>query len=95
MTREEAINELRYAKAMCEFDPNTGKLGFRNDEDKRQYEALSMALEEMSEPQIIRCMECKHAQWDAFWGCYWCNGKQRTGDWFCADAERRIVDNVL
>lgn len=45
MTREEAIQELEFAKAMCEFDPTTGEVGFRNAEDERQYEAFSMAIE--------------------------------------------------
>lgn len=31
MEIEEVINELKYAKAMFEFDPLTGEVGFRNE----------------------------------------------------------------
>lgn len=44
MTRKEAINELEYAKAMCKFNPTTGEVRFRNEEDKRQHEAFDMAI---------------------------------------------------
>lgn len=49
MTREEAINELRYAQAMFEFNPTTGEVGFRNEEDKRQYKAFDMAIKALQE----------------------------------------------
>jgi len=55
MTREEVISELKYAQAMCEFNPSTGEVGFRNDEDRRQYEAFDMAIEVLkAEPEPIR-----------------------------------------
>jgi len=44
MSIDEAISELKYARAMFEFNPTTGDVGFRNDEDRRQAEALDMAI---------------------------------------------------
>lgn len=49
MTREEAIAELKYARSMTEFDPMTGEVGFRNDEDKRQAEAFDMAIKALEQ----------------------------------------------
>ena len=53
MTREEAINELKYAKSMCEFDPITGELGCRNDEDKRQSEAFGIAIKALENKNAL------------------------------------------
>lgn len=53
MTREEAINELKYAKSMCEFDPITGELGCRNDEDKRQSKAFGMAIKALENEDAL------------------------------------------
>lgn len=39
--------------------------------------------------EIVRCKDCKHSAWDKFCKCYWCKGKERTADFFCADGERR------
>ena len=52
MTREEAISELKYAQAMCEFNPSTGEVGFRNDEDRKQHEAFDMAIEALDERKV-------------------------------------------
>jgi len=38
---------------------------------------------------VVRCEDCKHSAWDALGKCYWCKGKERTADFFCADGERR------
>lgn len=57
MMREEAINELKYAQAMCQFDPSTGEVGFRNKEDELQYEAFDMAIEALKAQQWIPCSE--------------------------------------
>lgn len=45
MTRQEAISELKYTRTMLEFNPLTGDIRFRNDEDRRQAEAIDMAIE--------------------------------------------------
>lgn len=54
MTREEAISELKYAQAMCEFNPSTGEVGFRNDEDRKQHEAFGMAIEALQAEPVKR-----------------------------------------
>ena len=38
---------------------------------------------------VCRCKDCVHSQYDALLGGYWCNGKNHSGLWFCADCERR------
>lgn len=38
---------------------------------------------------VVRCKDCKHSSWDELGKCYWCKGKERTADFFCADGERR------
>lgn len=56
-----------------------------------------MAIQQLpsAQPEIIRCKDCKH--WDTTWesdrtkNCHYCpfiDGTS-TGDWYCADAERR------
>ena len=68
MTREEAINELKYAQAMCMFDPSTGEVRFRNEEDKLQHEAFGMAIEALSAQktghwiggELGNCSVCGH-----------------------------------
>jgi len=52
MTREEAISELKYARSMCEFNPTTGEVRFRNEEDRRQAEAFDMAIEALKAQDI-------------------------------------------
>lgn len=58
MTREEAISGLKYAQAMCEFNPSTGEVGFRNDEDRKQHEAFGMAIE------ALQAESAKHGEWE-------------------------------
>lgn len=53
MTREEVIGELKYAKAMCEFDPMTGEVGCRNEEDRRQSEAFGIAIETLENENAL------------------------------------------
>ena len=38
---------------------------------------------------VCRCKDCVHSQYDALLGGYWCNGKNHSGLWFCADGKRR------
>ena len=47
MTREEAINQLRYDMAMCNFNPTTGEEYFVNDDCRKDYEALSIAIKSL------------------------------------------------
>lgn len=53
MTSKQVINELEFAKAMCQFDPTTGEVGFRSEEDRRQYEAFDVAAEALRFVQWI------------------------------------------
>ena len=42
--------------------------------------------------EIINCKDCKHYNQDGYRnGCGWCNldSKERTSDWYCAEAERK------
>ncbi len=55
MSIDEAISELKYARTMLEFNPTTGDVGFRNDEDRRQAEAIDMAIEAL---QTEPCEDC-------------------------------------
>ena len=38
---------------------------------------------------VCRCKDCVHSQYDVLLGGYWCNGKNHSGLWFCADGKRR------
>ena len=63
MDNREAIEELKYARAMFEFNPMTGEVEFRNDEDRRQAEAIDLAISalEKQEQTIDKCCEtCKY-----------------------------------
>lgn len=80
MTRQEAIDIIKVAQAEVEWEyPLDYMVAFRK------------AVEALSEPEIIRCKDCKY--WDA--DEHDCNIK--TGwfacgaDWYCADAERKTV----
>lgn len=42
-----------------------------------------------SQPEIIRCRECKHMQRDEIFHQCWCNGNEVKEDHFCGYAERR------
>ena len=56
MSNEEAINELKYAQAMFNFDPATGEVGFRNEEDKRQYETCGMGITALKKNSKLKAM---------------------------------------
>lgn len=82
MTREEASRILESLKTATEF-------GAPVCIPKRYNEVFQMAIEALYEPQIVRCKDCKNAQWDEFLKCYWCQGNCRSADWFCAGGERK------
>lgn len=42
-----------------------------------------------TQPEIIRCRDCKHMQKDEIFHQYWCNGNEVKEDHFCGYAERR------
>ena len=55
-------------------------------------EQMIMAIEQaptVPAEIVCRCKDCVHSQYDALLGGYWCNGKNHSGLWFCADGKRR------
>ena len=92
MNREEIIHELKYAQAMCQFNPSTGDVGFRDKEDELQYEALKMAIEALQQPQIIYCKDCKFytsMRPDLKTGICSLASRHLGDDGFCSEAERK------
>lgn len=85
MTREEAIMKLQKQKAeyLEEWVDFSGVA-----------EAYDMAIKALTQPEIIRCKDCKN--WDTTWQNDWAKNYHycplidgtRNGDWYCADAER-------
>ena len=43
----------------------------------------------VTQPEVIRCHECKHVQHDEMFYQYWCNGNRVNPDHFCGYAERK------
>ena len=82
MSKEEAIEIL--SDIRCEYNL------FGDTEEATRYHSLSWAIKAMSQPEIIRCRECKCWEYDAIFPDGWCRGRhQGNPDWYCADAERR------
>ena len=85
MTKQDAIETIRLAIAHVEW------------EYPMDYAvALDMAVKALSQPEVVRCKDCKHYK-DGF--CYnpntYDDEKTRGNtvpDWFCADGERRDDD---
>lgn len=71
MTKEEAIEIIRMAIAKIEWEyPMDYAVAF------------DMAIEALSQPEIVRCKDCKHRLECDYW-------IENGDDWFCADVERR------
>lgn len=51
MTREEAVNWLRYDIDMMKFDPVTGEDAYLNDEARKVIEAEEMAIKALAQPE--------------------------------------------
>lgn len=93
MTKQEAIETIKTAIARVEWEyPMDYAVAF------------DMAIEALSQPEIIRCKDCEHATMTADGTmCKYCAmdtddfGDQRDvyhdADWFCADGERKDNDN--
>jgi hypothetical protein len=84
MTKEEAIATIRTAIAQIEWEyPMDYAVAF------------DMAIEALSQPEIVRCKDCKHGEKPQTFRYYpeitWCNkhSTSHNDDWFCADGERR------
>ena len=41
---------------------------------------------------LVRCKDCKHWNYDAIFKQGWCNGVERSADFYCKDGERRKRD---
>ena len=48
-----------------------------------------LAVEYATQPQIVRCKDCKNYIPHGIWNCRYFNGCSNSGDWFCADGERK------
>jgi len=46
-------------------------------------------VEASSVVKIVHCKECKFGEWNAVECAYWCQGRFRRPDWYCADAESK------
>lgn len=76
MTREEAMQRLKYDREMCYFDPSTGEAGQPYSEDcKEMAEALDIAIRAL-ENESGEQPEQKTGQWLTFdedtWKCSEC-----------------------
>lgn len=66
MTREEAMQRLKYDREMCYFDPSTGEAGQPYSEDcKEMAEALDIAIEAIKalEKQIPKKLISQNTMW--------------------------------
>lgn len=84
MTKQEAIEAIRMAIAHVEWEyPMDYAVAF------------DMAVEALSQPEIVRCKDCKHGE--KCNSVYLCGKSRSFGmahdpSWFCADGERREVE---
>lgn len=39
--------------------------------------------------RLVRCKDCKYGEYESMSNAYWCAGVGRSGDYFCAEGERR------
>ncbi len=57
MTVKEAIDELKYSREMCYFDPSTGETGKPySDECERMAQALDIAIEALTHEPVGDCI---------------------------------------
>ena len=57
MTVKEAIDELKYSRDMCYFDPSTGETGEPYDEDcERMAQALDIAIKALEIEPVCDCI---------------------------------------
>ena len=79
MTKQEAIETIRMAIAQVEWEyPMNYAVAF------------DMAVEALSQPEIIRCQECVSKECMGRGGQIVCGitGEQHAPDWYCGDGER-------
>ena len=83
-----------YKTGLCWVEMNRDALALLK-EHQEQIETLKQTAQSMmegivvSQPQIVRCKDCKHGIGDE--NAFVCGLKQLTAgmDWFCADGERK------
>ena len=88
MTNEEASNILR----LLATESLEGVSRFITSEKnrdlyKRAYEMAIKSLEESV--AVVRCKDCRNAQYDSIFDWYYCNGNQHDKDFFCKNGNRR------
>lgn len=76
MTKQDAIETIRMVIAQVEWEYPMNYTA-----------AFEMAVEALSQPEIIRCKDCKHYDGDGT--CMKIGIAFLTDDWFCAYGERR------
>lgn len=42
--------------------------------------------------EIVRCKDCRNAQYDSIFDWYYCNGNQHDKDFFCKNGDRRTEE---
>ena len=78
------------------WDEIAEKFGWDEEDRKRanmMHEQWMKAKEAKEQPEIVRCMDCKHGEPGACGDGVDCDGVWHDGDWFCADGKRR-TDNA-
>lgn len=58
------------------------------------YLPVADVVDASSVVEIVHCKECKFGEWNAVECAYWCQGRFRVPDWYCADAESKYEDVI-
>lgn len=83
--RQDAIKAVKYGAL------SSATLFGRSDAGMTALRETVRAIEQLpsTQPEIIRCRDCKHMQEDKLFGQCWCNGREVKYNHFCGYAERR------
>ena len=67
-----------------------------NPDDTLRYVQTTVPVDLWGNPKladdyvlVVRCKDCKHAQYDRIFDWYYCNEATHDKNFFCADGERR------
>ena len=79
MTKQEAVETIKMAIAQIEWEYPMNYAA-----------AFDMAIEALSQPEIVRCQECVNKECMGRGGQIVCGitGEQHAPDWYCKDGER-------
>lgn len=92
------VSEVREnIKTMPSAQSNPLTLRVNRELTKEEYDKLMQDIKDApimllpsTQPEIIRCKDCKYWEHDAIFPDGWCRViQQGNPEWFCADAERR------